>query len=138
VQGIVASSCPLQDWIVMLGTNDLAYPAQYTPAAIAAGIATTVRAGLAAHALFGQVVPTVWLISPIPLGPALRDLGIDGSAVERSRALVGTLSEEADRNGWRFVDAALAGPLDAGDGVHWSTEHHRRFAELLVPRLQRT
>lgn len=137
VGGLVASCAPVDDWIVMLGTNDLAPPAQRTPADIAAGIATTALAGLAAHALLVQEPPAVLLVSPIPLGPAVLSLGIDGSTVERSQALAAALAAVAGRNGWRSLDAGRAGPLDAGDGVHWSAGHHLRFAELLVPLLRR-
>jgi len=138
VQGLVASCCPLDDWVVMLGTNDLAHPAQYTPAGIAAGIETTILAGIAAHALFAPETPTVWLVSPIPLGTAVLASGIDGSTLERSYSLAAALDHVASRNGWRSIDAALAGPLDAGDGVHWSAGHHERFAELLAPLLRQT
>jgi len=135
VKGSLAAHVPVEDLVVMLGTNDVAHPAKRTPEAIADGIATTFRAGLATAGFFGSK-PAVWLVSPIPLGAAVLEFEIGASVIERSRGLAVALREQARANGWRFVDAAAAGELEGGDGVHWTPGHHRRFAEILAGALR--
>lgn len=135
VKGVVAANWPIGDWVVMLGTNDLAYPSLARPEPIAEGVAAVIRAGLASHEWLGGPAPAVTLVSPISLGPAVLTLGIDPEAVERSRELSAALAARARAQGWRFLDAAGAGPLDTVDGVHWSAGHHRRFADMLAQAL---
>lgn len=136
VKGVVAANWPISDWVVMLGTNDLAYPSLARPEPIAEGVAAVIRAGLASHEWLGGPAPAVTLVSPIPLGPAVLTLGIDPEAVERSRGLSAALAAQSRAQGWGFLDAAGAGPPDTVDGVHWSAEHHRRFAVMLAHALR--
>lgn len=135
VKGAIAAHVPIDDLVVMLGTNDVAHPAKPSPETIADGIAATARAGLGTASFFGST-PVVWLVSPIPLGPAVLSFELGASAMERSRGLAGALREQARQNGWRFVDAAAAGPLEDGDGVHWPPGHHRRFAAMVAAALR--
>ena len=137
VKGAIAARVPIDDLVVMLGTNDLAHPAKHAPETIAEGIVTTVRAGLATATFYGSS-PVVWLVSPIPLGAAVLSFEAGASAIERSRGLAPALHEQASRNDWKFFDAATAGQLEGGDGVHWSAGHHRRFAELMAKTLRQT
>jgi hypothetical protein len=137
VKGAIAAHVPIDDLVVMLGTNDVAHPARPSPATIAVGIAASVRHGLATASFYGST-PVVWLVSPIPLGEEVLSFEAGASAIELSRGLAPALYEQASRNGWRFFDAATAGPLEGGDGVHWSAGHHRRFAELMATTLRRT
>lgn len=135
VQGLVSANWPVDDLVVMLGTNDLAWPELAQPAPIAEGIVTTIRQGLASHDWLGGPAPAVTLVSPIPLGPAVRALGVAEDGITRSRALAPALSAQATAAGWRFLDAAEAGDLDTADGIHWSPAHHQRFARLLAAAL---
>lgn len=135
IQGAIAAHVPIDDLIVMLGTNDVAHPARPSPEAIADGIAATVRAGLATASFYGST-PVVLLVSPIPLGPAVLSFEAGASARDRSLGLAAALSEQARHNGLKFLDAAATGALEGGDGVHWSADHHRRFAELVAGTLR--
>jgi len=137
VKGVVAANWPISEWVVMLGTNDFAYPSLARPEPIGEGVAAVIRAGLASHEWLGGPAPAVTLVSPIPLGPAVLTLGIDPEAVERSRGLSAALAAQARAQGWGFLDAAGAGALDTVDGVHWSAGHHRRFAGMLARALRR-
>ena len=78
----------------------------------------------------------MWLVSPIPLSPGIIGLPDAAAAVGRSQALAPALEAQAQRNGWRFFDAARAGMIEGGDGVHWSAAQHLRFAELLAAELR--
>lgn len=135
VRGLISANWPIHEWVVMLGTNDLAYPTLEDPARIADGVVTTIEQGLASHAWLGGAAPAVTVVSPIPLGPAVRAIGVDEAGIERSRGLAREFSLRATPKGWRFLDAAGAGALDTADGIHWSAAHHQRFAEMLAKAL---
>lgn len=131
IRGVILASWPVDELVVMLGTNDLAYPALSQPEIIAPKIAATVQAALESHRWIGGKAPAVTLVSPIPLGRQVTELGIAEEAITRSRQLAPPLAEQAGQNGWRFLDAAMAGELETVDGIHWDVSQHRRFAEML-------
>lgn len=131
IRGVVLANWPIAELVVMLGTNDLAYPTLSQPEIIAPKIAATVLAGLDSHRWMGGAAPAVTLVSPIPLGRRAIDLGISADAISRSHQLAPALSEQARRHGWRFLDASGAGELNSVDGIHWDVSHHHRFANLL-------
>lgn len=135
VQGLLSANWPVDELVVMLGTNDLAWPELAQAGPIAGGIVTTIRQGLASHDWLGGPAPAVTLVSPIPLGPAARALGVAEEGLTRSRALAPALAAAAKEAGWAFLDAAAAGELDTEDGVHWSAAHHQRFARMLAEAL---
>ena len=135
VRGLIAANWPVSEWVVMLGTNDLAYPALQEPSRIADGVVGVIEQGLASHAWFGPPAPGVTLVSPIPLGPAVLALGVGKEGIARSERLAGEFAARAAAKGWRFVDAAGAGALDTADGIHWSVAHHERFARMLARSL---
>lgn len=135
VRGLIAANWPIHEWVVMLGTNDLAYPELKEPPRIADGIAALIEAGLSSHAWFGGPVPAVTLVAPIPLGPAVTALGVAEEGIARSRGLAAEFAPRAAAKGWRFLDAAAAGELDTEDGVHWSLSHQQRFVALLAKTL---
>ncbi|MFM7785172.1 MAG: GDSL-type esterase/lipase family protein [Gammaproteobacteria bacterium] len=135
VRGLIAANWPIDDWVVMLGTNDLAYPELGEPSRIADGIAELIEAGLSSHAWFGGPAPRVTLVSPIPLGPAVTSLGVAEEGIARSEGLAREFAARARAKGWRSLDAGRAGALDTADGVHWSPAHQQRFAGLLAKTL---
>lgn len=135
VRGLIAANWPIQEWVVMLGTNDLAYPELKEPPRIADGIVALIEAGLSSHAWLGGRAPEVTLVAPIPLGPAVTALGVAEEGIARSRGLAAAFAPRAAAKGWRFLDAAAAGELDTEDGVHWSPSHQQRFAALLAKTL---
>lgn len=131
IRGVTLANWPVDELVVMLGTNDLAYPSLSQPEIIAPKIAATVEAALESHRWVGGKLPAVTLVSPIPLGRRVVELGIAEDALTRSRQLAPVLAEQARLNGWRFLDAAPVGELETVDGIHWDVSHHRRFAEML-------
>lgn len=136
VRGVTSAHWPLDHLVVMLGTNDLAWPSLGEPRKIAAGVGATVDAGLLAHGWIGGRAPRVTVVSPAPLGPASKTLGVPDEAIELSRQLAPALRALALERGWSFLDAAAIGELDTVDGVHWSPQHHRRYAPLLANHLR--
>lgn len=136
IRGVMSAHWPLDDLIVMLGTNDLAWPSLGEPRKIAVGVGATINAGLLAHDWIGGRAPRVTVVSPAPLGPASKTLGVPDEAIERSRQLAPALRALALERGWSFLDAAAIGELDTVDGVHWSPQHHGRYAPLLANHLR--
>lgn len=131
IRNIVAANWPIDQLVVMLGTNDLGISSLSEPEVIAPLVAATVLEGLKAHRRIGGNDPVVTLVSPIPFGSSALALGIPPEVLVRSRGLAPALAEQANQHGWRFLDAAAAGELDTIDGIHWSAAHHLRFAEML-------
>lgn len=131
IRGVILANWPIAELVVMLGTNDLAYPGLSQPEIIAPKIAATVLAALESHKWMGGPLPAVTLVSPIPLGQRVVDLGIAADAISRSQQLAPALSEQARLHGWRFLDASGAGDLNSADGIHWDVSHHHRFANML-------
>lgn len=133
VRGVILANWPVDELVVMLGTNDLAYPSLSQPEVIAPKIAATVLAALETHRWLGGKSPGITLVSPIPLGRRVMELGIEEDALARSRLLAPALADQARLHGWRFLDAAAVGELDTVDGIHWDATHHYRFAGMLAP-----
>ena len=131
IRGVVHANWPVDEMVVMLGTNDLAYPSLSQPGIIAPKIAATVLAALESHRWIGGESPAVTLVSPIPLGRRVLELGIKEDAVTGSCQLAPALAEQARLHGWRFLDAAGAGALETVDGIHWDPIHHHRFADMI-------
>lgn len=131
IRGVILANWPIAELVVMLGTNDLAYPNLSRPEVIAPKVAATVLAALESYKWMGGPMPAVTLVSPIPLGRRVIDLGIAADAISRSRQLAPALAEQASLNGWRFLDAGALGELETVDGIHWDASHHLRFADML-------
>ena len=105
--------------IVMLGTNDLLEGAK------AEGVAKRMEA-----LLTGCALPNTLLVSPPPMkrGAWVPDDGL----VEASRELSGQYKALAERLGLRYADAGEWHIDLAFDGVHFTEEGHRHFAEGLA------
>lgn len=111
--------------IVMLGGNDLLTGAK------AREVAERMEALLS-----GCIVPVVFLISPPTMK---RGAWVpDDSLVEESRELARQYAALAQRLGLQYADAAEWNIKLAYDGVHFSEEGHRRFADELAAFLTKT
>ena len=111
--------------IVMLGGNDLL-----------TGAKAPEVAGRMEAFLSGCIVPLVFLISPPTMK---RGAWVpDDSFVEESRELARQYAALAERLGLQYADAAEWNIKLAYDGVHFSEEGHRRFADELAACLTKT
>ncbi|MBP3660699.1 MAG: lipase [Oscillospiraceae bacterium] len=108
--------------IVMLGTNDLLQGAS------AAQAGERMRSFLS-----GMDREKLLLLSPPPM---VRGEWVNGQAlIDASRQLEPVYRELADRLGIRFLDTGAWEIPMAYDGVHFTEEGHRRFAEQLMEEL---
>lgn len=86
--------------------------------------------------LSGCILPLVFLISPPTMK---RGAWVpDDSFVEESRELARQYAALAERLGLQYADAAEWNIKLAYDGVHFSEEGHRRFADELAACLTKT
>ena len=108
--------------IVMLGTNDLLQGA------------SAAQAGeRMAHFLSGADRGKILLLPPPPM---VRGEWVSGDGlIDASRQLASVYRELADRLGIRFLDTGAWEIPMAYDGVHFTEEGHRRFAEQLKEEL---
>lgn len=115
------------DWlIVMLGTNDLLQGS--TPEQAAEGMQRFLR-GL-------TLAPEkIWLVAPPPM--ALGEWVPDETLISASRTLAGCYRTLAQKLDTRFADAGNWGVTLAYDGVHFTAQGHRSFAEGLYEELSR-
>lgn len=104
--------------VLMLGTNDLLQ-----------GSSPEEAANRMAHFLSCTDVPEVLLIAPPPLQRG--EWVPEESLIARSRALAPAYRKLAQSSGIRFLDAGRWGIPLAFDGVHFTEEGHRIFAEKL-------
>lgn len=128
--GIAAMICRGMPWdavLILLGTNDmlLGRTAEETGA----------RADSMLGAVCSAVPPSrVFLIAP----PALRrgEWAQEESVLRESRLLPSSLRASAARSGVCFLDASKWDISLAFDGVHFSAEGHRVFAERITAALR--
>ena len=107
---------------LMLGTNDILLGSSAYEAA--EDVEHLVQA------LKKASVSPILLIAPPPLVPGFWVESRE--QIERSQVLAGELRTVSERQGVRFADAGLWGIQLAYDGVHFSEEGHRIFAEKLL------
>ena len=126
----LATHGPLDVVVLMLGTNDTKIEFGRSAAGIAASL----------HGLL-DIVPTVleeepqiFLVSPILLDdtqPGFAESGeFDRASVEKSRQFSAAYRQVAEERGLRFLDAATCAVAGA-DGIHFTVDSHRPFAEML-------
>lgn len=109
--------------LVMLGTNDLL-----------SGDAPRSIAERMERFLSGSDRSRILLISPPHL--CRGEWVPDNEPILRSKSLAGEYQAVAERLGIRFVDAGEWGIPLCCDGVHFTEEGHRLFAEHLAQELQ--
>lgn len=127
---ILKASEPLDAAIIMLGTNDCKSVFKASPADIAAGMESCLKA------LFAYVAPeNVLLISPIFLEEAAFRFDCDEQSLAVSRALKQAYKALADKYGTAFLAASDVAVAGSSDGQHLTADGHRALYEAVLNAL---
>jgi lysophospholipase L1-like esterase len=133
LEPILESHAPLDAFICMLGTNDVAPTYKLTPAEIAFGCATLVWTVQKAHAGPAAGVPEILLVAPPPLGKLVGMMALfyrGGEAA--SRELAPAYATVAAACGCRFLDAGQYVSATEVDGVHLDPDAQRVLGETIA------
>lgn len=137
IEACVASHEPLDLLIVMLGTNDMKKYVCNCADASAKGVARLIRMGLnVAEKPFKvlMIAPPVISRKRLELEPPMLQLNME--SLENSEKFAGLFKEQAELNGWYFLDAAsIVTPSDK-DAVHLEPEGHAALAAAIEEKLK--
>ena len=126
---------PIDEVILMLGSNDLKSFYHASPQQIADGAAELVRIIRPFCKEKQGFVPEIVLVSPPEIGAGILTspfrLKFDETAVERSRALSPCYRKAAEELSCKFLDAAAIVKPSEEDSLHLMPDMHRILAENL-------
>lgn len=132
---LLETHAPVDDIVLMLGTNDCKTVFNASARVIGSGIRRLLDQAkrLAPEA-------RILLVSPILLGEDVWkeefDPEFSRESVEVSKALAAEYSEIAGEYGCEFLDAASVAAPGMADREHMDVEGHRRLADAIYDRLQ--
>ena len=127
---ILPSHVPVDLMLLMLGTNDLKPRFSVTAAEIARSVERLV---LEARGIVPGL--DVMVIAPAPVrGAGVLKTIFEGAEVKQEN-LAPLMKEAAARQRCGFFDAGGHVTVSPVDGVHWTPEDHKRFAEALARRI---
>lgn len=126
------SQFPLDDIVIMLGTNDAKQRYHVSANEIGRGMDQVLLRIEDICRRKGRM-PRLLLIAPAPLRPGAGWDDYTAESSEKVRKLSGEYQELAAAHACRFLDAAkIVGEAGLGmDGVHLNEEGHRRLAEAV-------
>lgn len=132
---VLGTHSPIDDLVIMLGTNDLKSRFAVGPAEIATSVETLVHAGRGFCTATGRPVPRILLVAPAPI----TEVGEVGEqfvgGADKSRRLAPALRAAAQRLGVGFLDAGAHIATSAVDGVHLEPDAHRALGEAVAAAL---
>lgn len=135
IQACVASQAPLDLLIIMLGTNDMKYYVCNCADASAKGV---MMVGNLAKAILPEL--KILIISPAPIGRFRPELGammqLNIDSIENSWKLADRLKEQAELNGFYFMDAAEYAEVSKEDAVHLDAENHAKLADAVAKKVK--
>ena len=134
-EACVLSHDPLDLLIIMLGTNDLKTHVCNSTDASAMAVMRMVKMGLnVVSKPFKVLIVAPTAIKPERLQRAPRVF--DQTSIENSRRFGEVYRQQAELNGYAFLDAAeFAEPSDI-DQVHWDAAGHAAFAKAVEEKLK--
>lgn len=129
------SQMPLDMVVLMLGTNDLKTKFSLTPLDIAMGVERLIQTIKISNCGVTEEPPKIIVICPPVKDPQgyLKDLFIGGR--EKSLQLPEHYQMIAERNGCAFLNSNDFVELDTADGIHFTAEGHRKFAEAVAAKI---
>jgi lysophospholipase L1-like esterase len=127
---------PLDLVIIMLGTNDVAYP-WATPAQVAEGAATLAHVVRWSEWGPGGAPPAALLVCPPPLGPFTSSNPEPREGMEEtSRGLPSEFARAAAAVGCPWFDAGEIIASSGLDGCHLEATEHELLGVALAPRVR--
>lgn len=138
---VLASQCPLDLVIIMLGTNDLKSRFGVSACDISLGAGALVELALASKSGDQWGTPKVLLVSPIHIGDTIRDSEFGeffdvNTVVAVSRQLSGCYRKIAAAHGCAFFDAAAVAAASPVDALHLDEAGHRQLGLALAEQVK--
>ncbi len=137
IEPTVLSHEPLDVLVIMLGTNDMKLYVANCPEASAMGVVMLAKKALnvATYTKFKVLIIAPPIISDDRKknGPPMRQ--IDDSSLSNSHEFAALYKEQAELNGFDFLDAASVAVPSAADGVHLTPEGHMALAKAVESKL---
>lgn len=136
---LLDSHAPLDEIVLMLGTNDLKYHFSAIPEDIASGMEKIIVMIL--HHIYGEKghAPHILLMSPIALGEGVEHSKYSGfrkEAVRYSKMLPVLYQDIAERYGCGFLEAGIVAQPDKADWIHMNAVSHRKLAEKIAEYME--
>ncbi len=128
---------PVDLVIVMLGTNDLKVRFSVSAYEIARSVDRLVEIIQTSSAGPEQSVPSVLIVSPVPIVETAFFADQFAGGAEKSRALAGHLAVVAEARRTRFFDAAQVAEVDPADGIHLTSEGQGAIGRALEAPVRR-
>ncbi len=138
---VLATHCPLDLVIIMLGTNDLKSRFGVSACDISLGAGALVDIALASKSGDHWGTPKVLLVSPIHIGDNIRESEFGeffdiNSVVAVSKQLSGCYKKVAAVYGCAFFDAASVAEASPSDALHLDEAGHHRLGLALAEQVR--
>lgn len=137
IEACLDSQDPLDQVLVLLGTNEMKYEMDQSPEEIGLSMERLLRVIINRRSQFRDESPKVTLISPPMINEETEYCQAGDKylgATEKSKKLAVIYEQLATQLNIGFV--ALNGVLPGADGIHIDADEHRRVAELVHQSLQ--
>lgn len=135
IEACVLSHSPFDLLIVMLGTNDMKYYVCNCPDASAKGVAMICNKAKAVNPNI-----KVLMVSPIVMGDFRPQLGemlqINETSLKNTTKFSKFFKEQAELNGFYFLDAAKYASPSREDAVHMTREGHAALAKAISEKVK--
>lgn len=122
--------------IIMLGTNDLKAHFKLTAAEVAQGVKNLISIVRSSGSGRNGNTPEILVVAPPSIGKLTLMAGIYGDAPEKSKDLANQIRLITQLMNCSFMDAGEVVTSSSIDGVHWESDQHRCFAEVVSERIQ--
>ncbi len=120
---------PIDNLIIMLGTNDTKSRFGATAENIAMGVGRLILEAKSQPVWSGQ--PQILVVAPAVIAPDYSAANLGDGCHEKSVLLVSELKKIALEHGCDFLDANDVVTVSPLDSIHWTTSGHRDFAQFL-------
>jgi len=137
----IGSNMPLDQVVIMLGTNDFKEPYGLAVSDIAQHTLRLAEEVCSNSGVASTYSPApALIIAPPPLGAVLDEDWVRAvfseNSIEKSKALAATLRPLAAASGYEFFDAGRATDTDGVDGIHLTEANHTAIGRVVAKVVQ--